>query len=67
MEIQDTLSSQTIWISPTEARKMLGVGRNKMYCDLLKRKDFPCCIIGSKYFVNRDLLRDWAKKQCEKR
>lgn len=55
---------KTILITPTEAMKVLGVARNRMYEDLLKRKDFPCCKIGCKYFVNRELLQEWANKQC---
>ncbi|MDU6879048.1 MAG: helix-turn-helix domain-containing protein [Clostridium botulinum] len=55
---------KTILITPTEAMKVLGVGRNRMYEDLLKRKDFPSWKLGSKYFVNRELLQEWANKQC---
>ncbi|AVQ40502.1 DNA-binding protein [Clostridium botulinum] len=55
---------KTILITPTEAMKILGVGRNRMYEDLLKREDFPKCKIGYRYFVNRELLGEWAKKQC---
>lgn len=56
---------KTILISPIEAMKILGVGRNRMYQDLLKRKDFPVFQIGVKYFINRELLQDWANKQCK--
>ncbi|APH13667.1 DNA-binding protein [Clostridium sporogenes] len=55
---------KTILITPTEAMKFLGVGRNRMYEDLLKRKDFPAFKMGSKYFVNRELLSEWANNQC---
>jgi predicted DNA-binding transcriptional regulator AlpA len=55
---------KTILIDPTEAMKFLGVGRNRMYEDLLKRKDFPVFKMGNKHFINRELLQDWAKKQC---
>ncbi len=53
--------------SPTECMKLLGVGRNMMYEDLLKRRDFPAFNIGNKYFINRELLQDWANKQCNKK
>jgi hypothetical protein len=56
---------KTILIEPSEARKILGVGRNRMYTDLLKRKDFPCFKIGNKYFINRQLLIEWASNQCK--
>ncbi|WBW97590.1 helix-turn-helix transcriptional regulator [Oceanirhabdus sp. W0125-5] len=60
-------NNNSILISPTQAMKILGVGRNMMYEDLLKRKDFPTFQIGKKYFVNRELLQTWADKQCSKR
>lgn len=64
-ESQDK-KKKTILISPTEAIEFLGVSRNRMYEDLLKREDFPAFRIGSKYFVNRELLQDWANKMCGK-
>lgn len=60
-------ANKPILISPTQGMRILGVGRNMMYEDLLKRKDFPAFQIGSKYFINRDLLQDWANNQCNKR
>ncbi|AYD39600.1 DNA-binding protein [Clostridium fermenticellae] len=59
-------SKETILVSPTEAMRILGVGRNRMYCDLLKRDDFPAFKINSKYFVNRLKLQEWADKMCGK-
>jgi len=56
-----------ILISPKEAMKVLGVGWNMMYENLLKRKDFPCFKVGAKYFINRELLQEWADKQCQSR
>lgn len=56
---------ETILITPAEGMKLLQVGRNKMYTDLLKRKDFPCMLIGGKYYINRELLSEWAKNQCK--
>ncbi|GAA0121725.1 hypothetical protein UT300018_10410 [Clostridium faecium] len=55
---------KTILITPIEAMNFLGVGKNRMYEDLLKRKDFPAFKMGSKYFINRELLQEWANKQC---
>lgn len=60
-------ATKTILGSPLQAMKKLGVGRNRMYEDLLKRKDFPCFKMGSKYFVNLDLLDEWANKQCNEK
>lgn len=61
------MENKTILISPIEAMKVLGIARNRMYEDLLKRKDFPAFQIGSKYFINRELLQEWADKQCCRR
>lgn len=66
IEIKEYESKETILVSPTEAMKILGVGRNRMYCDLLKRDDFPAFKINSKYFVNRLKLQEWANRMCEK-
>jgi hypothetical protein len=66
IEIKKNENKETILVSPTEAMEILGVGRNKMYCDLLKRNDFPAFRINSKYFVNRLKLQEWADKMCEK-
>lgn len=59
-------TNSSILISPTQGMKVLGVGRNMMYGDLLKRKDFPCIRIGKKHFINRELLQEWANKQCQR-
>lgn len=59
-------NNKTILISPTEGIEILGVSRNRMYEDLLKREDFPAFQIGSKYFINREKLQEWADKQCNK-
>jgi predicted DNA-binding transcriptional regulator AlpA len=59
--------TNTILIDPTEGMKFLGVGRNRMYEDLLKRNDFPAFKMGNKYFINRELLGEWAKNQCLKK
>lgn len=56
---------ERILFTPMETAKYLGVGRNVMYEDLLKRKDFPCFKIGQKYYINKDKLQDWIDKQCK--
>ena len=58
---------KTILIDPIEGMKFLGVGRNRMYEDLLKRDDFPAFKMGNKYFLNRELLQEWAKNQCQRK
>lgn len=60
-------TNKAILGSPAQAMEVLGVGRNMMYEDLLKRRDFPAFRIGSKYFINLELLQDWANKQCLKK
>ena len=58
--------NEPILLSPAQAMKVLGVARNMMYQDLLKRKDFPCMQIGKRIFINRELLQEWANNQCRK-
>lgn len=54
-------------ITPEEALKtVLPVGRNRMYEDLLKRKDFPVLKIGKRYFINKARLQEWLDEQCNK-
>ncbi|WP_066889368.1 helix-turn-helix domain-containing protein [Clostridium nigeriense] len=55
----------TILITPAECMKILGVGRNRLYEDLLKRKDFPSLKLGKRIFINRELLQEWANNQCK--
>ena len=54
----------TLLLKPDEAMKVLGVGRNTMYCDLLKRDDFPKLRIGRNYYINKEGLQEWINKQC---
>lgn len=58
---------ETKLIKPKEAMEILGVGSNRMYVDLLKRKDFPCFRMGNNYYIDREMLDIWIKKQCEER
>ncbi|WP_333862039.1 helix-turn-helix domain-containing protein [Clostridium sp.] len=60
-------TKKVILVSPIEAMEILGVGRNTMYENLLKRKDFPSFKLGTKYFINAELLQEWANKQCGKK
>jgi predicted DNA-binding transcriptional regulator AlpA len=60
-------ATKTILIDPEQARRILGVSRNRIYEDLLKKEDFPAFKIGSKYFINGELLQVWADKQCGKK
>lgn len=55
---------EKIVIAPKEAMTILGVGRNTMYEVLLKDKNFPAFKIGSKFYINKDKLQEWADKQC---
>jgi len=53
-----------IVITPKEAMQILGVGRNTMYEVLLKDKNFPAFKIGTKFYINKDKLQEWADKKC---
>ena len=54
-----------ILLSPIQAKELLGVGRNEIY-NLCKNKDFPSFKIGSKYYINKEKLQEWANNQCVK-
>lgn len=54
-----------ILLSPMQAKEILGVGRNEIY-NLCKNKDFPSFKIGSKYYINKEKLQEWADNQCLK-
>lgn len=56
---------EKIVITPKEAMTILGVGRNTMYEVLLKDKNFPAFKIGSKFYINKDKLQEWANKMCK--
>lgn len=52
-------------LTPAETMELLGVGRNTMYCNLLKREDFPKILIGRKIYVNKEKLQEWLDNQCQ--
>lgn len=56
---------EKIVITPKEAMTILGVGRNTMYEVLLKDKNFPAFKLGSKFYINKDKLQEWADKMCK--
>ncbi|WP_394896540.1 helix-turn-helix domain-containing protein [Clostridium paraputrificum] len=56
----------SILISPQEAMTVLGVGHNKMYCNLLVREDFPAFKMDGRWYVNKSKLQEWADNQCNK-
>lgn len=53
-----------ILLTPMQAKNILGVGRNEIY-SLCKTKGFPAFKIGSKYYINREKLQEWADKKCK--
>lgn len=58
------MSDNQILLTPMQAKNILGVGRNEIY-NLCKTKGFPAFKIGSKYYVNREKLQEWADKKCK--
>nr|DAL59722.1 MAG TPA_asm: Protein of unknown function (DUF1580) [Caudoviricetes sp.] len=46
---------------------VLGVGHNKMYCNLLVREDFPAFKMDGRWYVNKSKLQEWADNQCNKK
>lgn len=53
-----------ILLTPMEARKLLGVGRNEIY-KLCNSKGFPAFKINTKHYINKEKLQEWADKQCK--
>lgn len=53
-----------ILLTPMEAKKLLGVGRTEIY-KLCNTKGFPSMKIGTKHYVNKDKLQEWADKKCK--
>lgn len=58
------MSDNQILLTPMQAKNILGVGRNEIY-NLCKTKGFPAFKIGSKYYINREKLQEWADKKCK--
>lgn len=56
----------TLLIKAEEVMRILGVGRNTLYCDLLKREDFPCMKIGRNIYINKEGLKNWISNECKK-
>lgn len=56
-------------LSPTEARKILGVSKNTMYEILANDKTFPAFRIngGTNWGINADKLQDWIDAKTNKR
>lgn len=54
-------------LSPAETRKILGIGKNRMYEILATDKTFPAFRINSTWFINADKLQDWIDKMTNKR
>lgn len=58
--------SATLVLSPKEAMKALDVSQTIMYNDLLKRKDFPSYRVGNKWYISKQGLEEWVRKQSSK-
>ena len=54
-------------LSPTEARKILGFSKNKMYELLASDKTFPAFRWGGKWCINADKLQGWIDEKTNKR
>lgn len=53
-----------ILLTPMQATKVLGVGKNEIY-KLCNTKGFPSFKIGSRHYINKDKLKEWADKKCK--
>lgn len=57
--------NEKLVITPQEAMKLLGVGRNTMYEVILKDKTFPAFKIGRKIYVNKQGMQNWINSKCK--
>lgn len=53
---------EKILLTPKEAKRLLGVGTNKIY-EIFAQEDFPAIVFGRKKFVRRDALFEWLQKK----
>lgn len=53
-----------ILLTPMQATKVLGVGKNEIY-KLCNTKGFPSFKIGSRHYINKDKLKEWADLKCK--
>lgn len=58
------MSDNQILLTPMQAKVVLGVGKNEIY-NLCNTKGFPAFKIGSKYYINKQKLQEWADKKCK--
>lgn len=58
------MSDNQILLTPMEAKKLLGVGRNEIY-KLCNTKGFPSFKIGSKHYINKNKLQGWYDSKCK--
>ena len=59
-------SQNQLAVSPTEAAKLLGISRSKMY-QLIYRKDFPAFKLDGRILISVERLRDWVNRESEVR
>ncbi|KHO63276.1 excisionase [Thermoanaerobacter sp. YS13] len=51
-----------------EAAKYTGIGRDKLLeLSHNPESDFPAFRVGTKFLINRELLKEWLKKVAEER
>jgi excisionase family DNA binding protein len=53
-------------LRPTEAARLLGIGRSKVY-ELLAKGELPSIRIGGSVRVPVDALRAWVARQVQER
>ena len=58
------MSDNQILLTPMQAKKFLGVGKNDIY-KLCNAKGFPSFKIGSKHYINKQKLQEWVDNQCK--
>lgn len=58
------MSDNQLLLTPMQAKKILGVGKNEIY-KLCNTKGFPSFKIGSKHYINKQKLKEWVDNKCK--
>lgn len=64
--IKEATYEHKLTLTIEEAAKYSGIGRDKlMELAHNENSDFPCFRVGTKFLINREMLREWLRKIAE--
>lgn len=61
----DVEAIQPLFLNVSQASKVLGLGKTKMY-ELIKRRELPAVHVGRALRFYYPALQEWAKQQADK-